>query len=157
MNSKPGFTRWATFARRPEERLSRQTTWSPLATRRSHKCEPRNPAPPVTKARMPTPRVRVHRARWRCFDALYTTCEPTPRRVNGVACATGLTSGCCGGIRCAMGLRIAVLGTGYLGATHAACMADLGHDVLGLDVDEAKLAKLRSGDVPFYEPGLQEI
>ena len=54
-------------------------------------------------------------------------------------------------------MRIAVLGTGYLGATHAACMAHLGHDVLGVDVDEAKLAKLRSGEMPFYEPGLDEL
>src|ERR1700741_83570 len=51
-------------------------------------------------------------------------------------------------------MRIAVLGTGYLGATHAACMANLGHEVLGVDVDEAKLAKLRAGEIPFYEPGL---
>lgn len=54
-------------------------------------------------------------------------------------------------------LRIAVFGTGYLGATHAACMAELGHDVLGIDVDPAKLAKLEAGEVPFYEPGLEEV
>ncbi|MFZ2172732.1 MAG: UDP-glucose/GDP-mannose dehydrogenase family protein [Rhodococcus sp. (in: high G+C Gram-positive bacteria)] len=53
--------------------------------------------------------------------------------------------------------RIAVFGTGYLGATHAACMAELGHDVLGVDVDVAKLARLESGEVPFYEPGLEEV
>ncbi|MFD1810859.1 UDP-glucose dehydrogenase family protein [Rhodococcus gannanensis] len=53
--------------------------------------------------------------------------------------------------------NIAVFGTGYLGATHAACMAELGHDVLGVDVDESKLAKLESGEVPFYEPGLEEV
>jgi len=53
--------------------------------------------------------------------------------------------------------RISVFGTGYLGATHAACMAELGHEVLGVDVDEAKLAKLASGEVPFYEPGLDEV
>jgi UDPglucose 6-dehydrogenase len=50
-----------------------------------------------------------------------------------------------------------VLGTGYLGATHAACMAELGHDVLGVDVDPAKLAKLEAGEVPFFEPGLGEV
>jgi UDPglucose 6-dehydrogenase len=55
-----------------------------------------------------------------------------------------------------MGVRISVIGTGYLGATHAACMAEIGHEVLGVDVDEAKLAKLRRGEVPFWEPGLQE-
>jgi UDPglucose 6-dehydrogenase len=54
-------------------------------------------------------------------------------------------------------MKIAVLGMGYLGATHAACMASLGHDVLGVDVDEAKLAKLSAGDVPFYEPGLAAL
>lgn len=56
-----------------------------------------------------------------------------------------------------MTTRIAVFGTGYLGATHAACMAELGHEVLGVDIDTAKLAKLEAGEVPFYEPGLEEI
>ncbi|QOV98109.1 UDP-glucose dehydrogenase family protein [Rhodococcus pyridinivorans] len=56
-----------------------------------------------------------------------------------------------------MGSRIAVFGTGYLGATHAACMAELGHEVVGVDIDPAKLAKLEAGEVPFYEPGLDEI
>ncbi|MEU2002864.1 UDP-glucose dehydrogenase family protein [Rhodococcus sp. NPDC019627] len=56
-----------------------------------------------------------------------------------------------------MTTRIAVFGTGYLGATHAACMAELGHDVLGVDVDSAKLAKLEVGELPFYEPGLEEV
>jgi len=50
-----------------------------------------------------------------------------------------------------------VFGTGYLGATHAACMAELGHEVLGVDVDEAKIERLRRGEVPFYEPGLPSI
>lgn len=53
--------------------------------------------------------------------------------------------------------RIAVFGTGYLGATHAACMAELGHEVLGVDIDEGKLAKLAAGELPFYEPGLPEV
>lgn len=53
--------------------------------------------------------------------------------------------------------RIAVFGTGYLGATHAACMAELGHEVLGVDVDAGKLAKLEAGEVPFYEPGLEDV
>jgi UDPglucose 6-dehydrogenase len=55
------------------------------------------------------------------------------------------------------GLRLTVFGAGYLGATHAACMAELGHDVLGVDIDPSKLAKLQSGTVPFYEPGLEEV
>jgi UDPglucose 6-dehydrogenase len=54
-------------------------------------------------------------------------------------------------------VRMVVLGTGYLGATHAACMAELGHDVLGVDIDPAKLAKLEAGEVPFFEPGLGEV
>ena len=53
--------------------------------------------------------------------------------------------------------RLTVIGTGYLGATHAVCMAELGFEVLGLDVDAAKIAALASGRVPFYEPGLPEL
>ena len=53
--------------------------------------------------------------------------------------------------------RLTVLGTGYLGATHAACMADLGYEVLGLDVDKRKVDRLDSGDLPFYEPGLETV
>ena len=49
-----------------------------------------------------------------------------------------------------------MLGTGYLGATHAICMAVLGYEVLGLDVDESKVDRLNSGEVPFFEPGLPE-
>ncbi len=54
-------------------------------------------------------------------------------------------------------MRIAVIGTGYLGATHAACMAQIGHDVLGVDIDPGKVAKLQSGEVPFFEPGIDDI
>ncbi|WP_179944133.1 UDP-glucose dehydrogenase family protein [Corynebacterium camporealensis] len=50
-----------------------------------------------------------------------------------------------------------VIGTGYLGATHAACMAELGHEVLGVDVDEHKIGLLQQGEVPFFEPGLPEV
>lgn len=50
-----------------------------------------------------------------------------------------------------------VIGCGYLGATHAACMAELGHDVLGVDVDAAKIEMLASGSVPFFEPGLDDV
>lgn len=53
--------------------------------------------------------------------------------------------------------RIAVFGTGYLGATHAACMAELGHEVIGVDIDASKLAKLEVGEVPFFEPGLEQL
>ncbi len=56
-----------------------------------------------------------------------------------------------------MSPRIAVIGCGYLGATHAACMAELGFDVLGLDVDAARVASLGAGSVPFYEPGLEPL
>ncbi|CAM3556110.1 UDP-glucose/GDP-mannose dehydrogenase family protein [Micrococcus flavus] len=53
--------------------------------------------------------------------------------------------------------RLSVIGTGYLGATHAACMAELGFEVLGVDVDPAKIARLSRGEVPFHEPGLPEL
>ncbi|MGW4637696.1 UDP-glucose dehydrogenase family protein [Sphaerisporangium sp. NPDC004334] len=56
-----------------------------------------------------------------------------------------------------MSYRLTVLGTGYLGATHAACMAALGFDVLGLDVDPDKVARLQAGELPIHEPGLQEL
>ncbi len=56
-----------------------------------------------------------------------------------------------------MAVRITVIGTGYLGAVHAACMADLDFEVLGVDSDVAKVAALSAGKVPFYEPGLEEV
>lgn len=52
--------------------------------------------------------------------------------------------------------RLTVIGTGYLGATHAVSMAVLGYEVLGLDVDPAKIELLTAGRVPFFEPGLPE-
>ena len=56
-----------------------------------------------------------------------------------------------------MTLRLSVIGTGYLGATHAACMVQLGHEVIGIDVDPEKVKRLADGDLPFYEPGLPEL
>ena len=56
-----------------------------------------------------------------------------------------------------MTLKISVIGTGYLGATHAACMSHLGFEVVGIDVDPAKIESLAAGTIPFYEPGLQEL
>ncbi|NRD25403.1 UDP-glucose/GDP-mannose dehydrogenase family protein [Frigoribacterium sp. VKM Ac-2836] len=53
-------------------------------------------------------------------------------------------------------MRISVIGCGYLGAVHAACMADLGHEVVGIDVDPGKIEMLSSGHAPFFEPGLPE-
>ncbi|HET7017910.1 MAG TPA: UDP-glucose/GDP-mannose dehydrogenase family protein [Streptosporangiaceae bacterium] len=54
-------------------------------------------------------------------------------------------------------LRLTVFGTGYLGITHAACMASLGFEVLGVDTDAAKISNLTAGRVPIYEPGLPEL
>jgi UDPglucose 6-dehydrogenase len=56
-----------------------------------------------------------------------------------------------------MALKISVIGTGYLGATHATCMSTLGFQVVGIDVDASKIAALASGTIPFYEPGLEEL
>ncbi|MDX2649427.1 UDP-glucose dehydrogenase family protein [Streptomyces sp. NPDC001902] len=56
-----------------------------------------------------------------------------------------------------MALKLTVIGTGYLGATHAAAMAELGFEVLGLDIDPAKIETLAAGRVPMYEPGLEEL
>lgn len=54
-------------------------------------------------------------------------------------------------------MRLTVIGTGYLGLTHAVCMADLGHDVIGLDVDADKVTRVSRGEVPFFEPGLEPM
>jgi UDPglucose 6-dehydrogenase len=54
-------------------------------------------------------------------------------------------------------MRITVIGTGYLGAVHAACMAEIGHDVVGIDVDPERIAELAAGRAPFFEPGLGNI
>ncbi|MEV8213197.1 UDP-glucose/GDP-mannose dehydrogenase family protein [Leifsonia sp. NPDC077715] len=53
--------------------------------------------------------------------------------------------------------RISVIGTGYLGATHAAAMAELGFDVVGVDTDPRKVEELKEGRAPFFEPGLPEL
>jgi UDPglucose 6-dehydrogenase len=53
--------------------------------------------------------------------------------------------------------RLTFLGTGYLGATYAICFAELGYEVLGFDIDKAKIAALADGEVPFHEPGLDEL
>jgi UDPglucose 6-dehydrogenase len=50
-------------------------------------------------------------------------------------------------------LRLTVLGTGYLGITHAACMASQGFEVLGVDTDAQKVARLSAGELPVFEPG----
>lgn len=54
-------------------------------------------------------------------------------------------------------MRMSVIGCGYLGAVHAAAMASLGHDVIGIDVDERKVAALAAGAAPFFEPRLPEL
>jgi UDPglucose 6-dehydrogenase len=54
-------------------------------------------------------------------------------------------------------MRMSVIGCGYLGAVHAAAMASLGHDVVGVDTDPAKIERLSAGEAPFFEPGLEEL
>lgn len=54
-------------------------------------------------------------------------------------------------------MKLSVIGCGYLGAVHAAAMASLGHDVVGIDVDQAKIEALSAGRAPFFEPGLPEL
>jgi len=56
-----------------------------------------------------------------------------------------------------MTLRLSVIGTGYLGATHAACMASLGFEVIGFDTEASKIDLLSKGKVPFYEPDLEDL
>jgi UDPglucose 6-dehydrogenase len=54
-------------------------------------------------------------------------------------------------------MPISVIGTGYLGAVHAVCMAELGHEVLLVDTDTRKIDALANGQAPFYEPGLADM
>ena len=54
-------------------------------------------------------------------------------------------------------MRVSVIGCGYLGAVHAAAMASLGHDVVGVDTDRAKIDRLAAGEAPFFEPELDEL
>jgi len=54
-------------------------------------------------------------------------------------------------------MKITVIGSGYVGLVSGACLADLGNDVLCLDVDPKKIALLQSGGVPIYEPGLDTL
>jgi len=54
-------------------------------------------------------------------------------------------------------MRIAVIGAGYVGLVTAACLADLGNDVICIDIDKAKISKLKRGIVPIYEPGLDDL
>ena len=53
--------------------------------------------------------------------------------------------------------RVSVIGVGYLGLTHAVCMADLGHEVLAIDVDADRIARAAAGQAPFFEPGLEPL
>ena len=54
-------------------------------------------------------------------------------------------------------MKISVIGCGYLGATHAACMSSLGYEVIGIDTDQSKVDLLSNGELPFYEPGLDSL
>ena len=54
-------------------------------------------------------------------------------------------------------MRVTVIGTGYLGTTHAACLAEMGFEVLGVDTDPARIDVLTAGELPFYEPGLESL
>jgi UDPglucose 6-dehydrogenase len=56
-----------------------------------------------------------------------------------------------------MTLKISVIGTGYLGVTHAACVSSMGFQVVGIDIDPEKVALLAQGKLPFYEPELEEL
>jgi UDPglucose 6-dehydrogenase len=54
-------------------------------------------------------------------------------------------------------VRVTVIGAGYLGLTHAVCLADLGHDVLAIDVDRDRIERAARGEAPFFEPGLEPL
>src|SRR5688500_967797 len=54
-------------------------------------------------------------------------------------------------------MRVTIFGSGYVGLVTGACLADAGNHVLSVDIDEAKVAALRDGQIPIYEPGLEGI
>ena len=54
-------------------------------------------------------------------------------------------------------MRISVIGTGYVGLVAGTCLADSGNDVVCVDIDAGKIARLNAGEVPIYEPGLEEL
>ena len=54
-------------------------------------------------------------------------------------------------------MKVSIIGTGYVGLVTGACLADMGNDVLCLDVDEGKIARLNRGEIPIFEPGLESI
>src|SRR5690554_942382 len=54
-------------------------------------------------------------------------------------------------------MKITIFGTGYVGLVTGACLADSGHDVLCMDVDQGKIERLKNGQIPIYEPGLEPI
>jgi len=54
-------------------------------------------------------------------------------------------------------MKVTIFGTGYVGLVTGACLADVGHDVMCMDIDEDKIARLREGEIPIYEPGLEAL
>ena len=54
-------------------------------------------------------------------------------------------------------MNVGIIGAGYVGLVTGVCLAEIGHDVVCVDVDESKIEKLRNGEIPIYEPGLDVI
>src|ERR1700728_4481775 len=105
--------------------------------------------------------VARHRVAGQCYRLVASGCSP-----NGQTTATGKSAP--GDSRLSIFVgdssgggaqlpRVTVIGTGYLGLTHAVCLADLGHEVLAIDVDAEKIAKAARGEAPFFEPGLEPL
>src|SRR5271169_691517 len=105
--------------------------------------------------------VARHRVADQCYRLVASGCSP-----NGQTTATGMSAARDSRLSIVDGNpsgggaqlpRVTVIGTGYLGLTHAVCLADLGHEVLAIDIDEDKIAKAANGEALFFEPGLEPL